>query len=52
LSKVVRGKNRFFKQLGHLSSAQRNEKNNGQLEKVIKKLWRFFSLEVLNTFTF
>jgi hypothetical protein len=52
LSKVVRGKNRFFKQLGHLSSAQRNEKNNGQLEKVIKKIWRFFSLEVLNTFTF
>ncbi len=48
----MRGKNRFFTQLGHLSSAQRNEKNNGQLKKVIKKLWRFFSLEVLNTFTF
>ena len=52
LSKAVRGKNRFFAQLGQLSSAQRNAKHNGQIKKVIKKLWCFFYLEVLNTFTF
>jgi hypothetical protein len=38
LSKVVRGKNRFLTQLGHLSSGQRNAKHNGQIKKVIKKL--------------
>ena len=42
----------FFSQLGHFSSAQRNAKHNGQFKKVIKKLWCFFYLEVLNTFTF
>jgi len=42
LSKVVRGKNRFFAHWGHLSSAQRNAKHNGQLKKVILNCGDFF----------
>jgi hypothetical protein len=38
----VRGKNRFFAQLGHLSSAQRNAKHNSQLKKVIINCGDFF----------
>ena len=32
----------FFSQLGHLSSAQRNAKHNGQLKKVILNCGDFF----------